>query len=47
LATLLTDAAKRAALAQSSARAGKALPSWLDTARTAGAVLDHLDAAAA
>jgi glycosyltransferase involved in cell wall biosynthesis len=47
LETLLTDASQCAALAQASARAGSALPSWLDTARIAGAVIDRLGAAAA
>ena len=41
------DDARRAALARASARAGEALPSWLDTARVAGGVLDRLDAEAA
>jgi glycosyltransferase involved in cell wall biosynthesis len=44
LDAVLTDDARRAALAQASARAGEALPSWLDTARVAGGVLDRLDA---
>lgn len=39
---LLTDPDLRAAKARSSAMFGAALPSWSDTARRAGDVLDHL-----
>lgn len=43
LATLLDDRPLRKRLAQASASAGATLPSWLDTARIAGAVLDGID----
>lgn len=47
LRTLLTDVRRRRALAQASARAAAALPSWRDTARVAGKVLDTLGSASA
>jgi glycosyltransferase involved in cell wall biosynthesis len=42
LSRLLSDPAQRAELSAAAKRAGDALPSWEDTARTAGAVLDAL-----
>ncbi|MGV8969230.1 MAG: glycosyltransferase family 4 protein [Microbacteriaceae bacterium] len=44
LADLLTDATRRGRLADASARAGAILPSWLDTAKLVGDVLDSLGA---
>jgi glycosyltransferase involved in cell wall biosynthesis len=44
LRVLLTDGARRRALAAAAARAGAALPGWDETARTASAVLDHVAA---
>lgn len=40
LNTLLADPSHRATLATAAQKAGHRLPTWLDTARTAGAVLD-------
>jgi glycosyltransferase involved in cell wall biosynthesis len=42
LAELLDDDGRRRRFADASAEAGRALPAWLDTARTAGRVLDRL-----
>jgi glycosyltransferase involved in cell wall biosynthesis len=42
LAALLDDDGRRRSLADASAEAGRALPGWLETARTAGRVLDRL-----
>lgn len=44
LARVLTDGALRRRMARAALRAGADLPSWQDTARIAGAVLDGLDA---
>ncbi len=44
LRVLLTDGARRRALAAAAARAGAALPGWDETARTASAILDAVAA---
>lgn len=42
LAEVLTDASRRAGMADAAAAAGRALPTWADTAEVAGQVLDRL-----
>ena len=45
LAEVLTDASRRAGMADAAAAAGRALPTWADTAKVAGRVLDRLSQA--